>query len=213
MEPTTLPVDVCAHLSANLPGCWIGHASHNDSSLLPWPPWSPDLTPCDFFLWGYIKNHVFTCLLCHVIYHSCDKGSWRQSLLSTARCCNLCGKNLITGLTSATSTSTCTVGQKLGVSLSLLTCCPLAWPSRLYRRGRQCRRDLQITLYFLSELSYKSMLLVAVHPSSVSLLYPTEWCITNIWPSQYLKFSTWCMKHVLFIRKRYNHEVTVFGGQ
>ena len=51
--------DVRAHLSANLPRRWIGCASDNDSPLLPWPPQSPDLTPCDFFLWGYIKDHVF----------------------------------------------------------------------------------------------------------------------------------------------------------
>ena len=25
-----------------------------------WPPRSPDLTPCDFFLWGYLKHKVFT---------------------------------------------------------------------------------------------------------------------------------------------------------
>ena len=24
-----------------------------------WPPRSPDMTPCDFFLWGYLKNKVF----------------------------------------------------------------------------------------------------------------------------------------------------------
>ena len=24
-----------------------------------WPPRSPDLTPCDFFLWGYVKNRVY----------------------------------------------------------------------------------------------------------------------------------------------------------
>ena len=24
-----------------------------------WPPRSPDLTPCDFFLWGYLKDRVF----------------------------------------------------------------------------------------------------------------------------------------------------------
>ena len=40
---------------------------------------------------------------------------------------HICGRNLITGLTSAASTrvdisSTCKVGQKLGVSLPLLTC-------------------------------------------------------------------------------------------
>ena len=25
-----------------------------------WPPRSPDLTPCDFFLWGHLKDKVFT---------------------------------------------------------------------------------------------------------------------------------------------------------
>ena len=67
--------------------------------------------------------------------------------------CNVCGRNLITGLKSAPSprvdiSSTCKVGQKLGVSLPLLACFPSAWPSRLlYRRGRNSRRDLRITLY------------------------------------------------------------------
>ena len=28
-------------------------------ALTCWPPRSPDLTPCDFFLWGYIKDRVF----------------------------------------------------------------------------------------------------------------------------------------------------------
>ena len=28
-------------------------------SLRTWPPRSPDLTPCDFFLWGYIKDTVY----------------------------------------------------------------------------------------------------------------------------------------------------------
>ena len=41
--------------------------------------------------------------------------------------CKLCGKNLITGLTSAALpkvdiSSTCKVGQKIGVSVPLLTC-------------------------------------------------------------------------------------------
>lgn len=26
---------------------------------IPWPPRSPDLTPCDFFLWGYLKSKVY----------------------------------------------------------------------------------------------------------------------------------------------------------
>ena len=37
---------------------WIGCIPQDDSPLLLWPPRSPDLTPCDFFLWGYVKNHM-----------------------------------------------------------------------------------------------------------------------------------------------------------
>jgi hypothetical protein len=35
--------DICAHLNANLPRCWIGRTSDNDSPLPPWPPQSLDL--------------------------------------------------------------------------------------------------------------------------------------------------------------------------
>jgi hypothetical protein len=24
-----------------------------------WPPRSPDATPCDFFLWGYVKDQIY----------------------------------------------------------------------------------------------------------------------------------------------------------
>ena len=27
---------------------------------IEWPPRLPDLTPCDFFLWGYLKQQVFS---------------------------------------------------------------------------------------------------------------------------------------------------------
>jgi hypothetical protein len=47
--------DVLAHLSANLPGHWIGYTSDNDSPLLPWPPQSPNLTPW-FFLMGLLQR-------------------------------------------------------------------------------------------------------------------------------------------------------------
>jgi hypothetical protein len=65
----------------------------------------------------------------------------------------VCGRNLITGLTSVASprvdiSSTCKVGQKFGVSLPLLTCSPSAWPSRLlYRRGRKFRWDLNYPVF------------------------------------------------------------------
>lgn len=34
---------------------WIGRGS----DTMQWPPRSPDITPLDFFLWGYIKNIVY----------------------------------------------------------------------------------------------------------------------------------------------------------
>jgi len=38
---------------------WIGRAAKGDNHFLPWPPPSPDLTPCDFFLWGFVKDSVY----------------------------------------------------------------------------------------------------------------------------------------------------------
>jgi hypothetical protein len=42
-------------LSDTLPNRWMGRSSPN----LPWPPYSPDLTPMDFFLWGWVKQRVY----------------------------------------------------------------------------------------------------------------------------------------------------------
>jgi len=42
-----------------LPQRWIGRTGPKDLALHSWPPRSPDLTPCDFFLWGYIKERVY----------------------------------------------------------------------------------------------------------------------------------------------------------
>ena len=155
MEPRRTSIfDIRAHLNANLPSRWLGRISQSDSPFLTWPPWSPDLTPLQFFSYGVTSRNMCTCPLYHVIYHSCDKGSWRRSLLSTDRCCNLCGRKLITGLTSAASpmvdiSSTRKVQQKLWVFLPLLTSSPSAWPSwLLYYRGRKSWRDLWITLYW-----------------------------------------------------------------
>ena len=30
-----------------------------ENVMLKWPPRSPNLTPCDFFLWGYVKTLVY----------------------------------------------------------------------------------------------------------------------------------------------------------
>jgi hypothetical protein len=49
---------VRGHLSDQLPQQWIGRAATGYQELMRWPPRSPDRTPCDFFLWGFIKYHV-----------------------------------------------------------------------------------------------------------------------------------------------------------
>lgn len=52
-------LDVRDYLDERLPLRWIGRATDDNESLMRWPPRSPDLTPCDFFLWGYVKDKVF----------------------------------------------------------------------------------------------------------------------------------------------------------
>ena len=74
------------------------------------------------------------------------------------RDCRACARNVCQEPSEVNISSTCKVGQKLGVSLPLLTCSPSTWPSRLlYRRGRKSRRDLWITLYFSEDIICKSL--------------------------------------------------------
>ena len=42
-------------LDEHFPGRWIGRRGPH-----AWPPRSPDLTPCDFFLWGWVKTQVYS---------------------------------------------------------------------------------------------------------------------------------------------------------
>jgi len=42
-------------LDATFPNRWTGR-----DGPTPWPPRSPDITPLDFFLWGYVKDKVFS---------------------------------------------------------------------------------------------------------------------------------------------------------
>lgn len=43
------------HLNNRFPDQWIGRGGP-----CSWPPRSPDLNPLDFFLWGYLKNLVYS---------------------------------------------------------------------------------------------------------------------------------------------------------
>ena len=49
-----------SHLRANE---WLrekfGENFVSRNGAIPWPARSPDLTPCDFFLWGYVRSKVF----------------------------------------------------------------------------------------------------------------------------------------------------------
>jgi hypothetical protein len=51
--PAHWTLDVRAWLDNHFPQRWIGRGGP-----IPWPPRSPDLTPCDFFLWGHLKEKV-----------------------------------------------------------------------------------------------------------------------------------------------------------
>jgi hypothetical protein len=46
--------EVLEYLTTRFPGRWIGRAAP-----IAWPPPSPDLTPLDFSLWGFVKDRVF----------------------------------------------------------------------------------------------------------------------------------------------------------
>lgn len=52
-------VAVHSFLDEHFASRWMGRSSANLVAPLHWPPYSPDLTPCDFFLWGYIKSKVY----------------------------------------------------------------------------------------------------------------------------------------------------------
>ncbi|KFM70899.1 hypothetical protein X975_03732, partial [Stegodyphus mimosarum] len=45
---------VRSSLDDHFTGRWIGRGG-----LIPWPPRSPDITPLDFFLWGFVKDNVY----------------------------------------------------------------------------------------------------------------------------------------------------------
>ncbi|GBN36143.1 hypothetical protein AVEN_260616-1 [Araneus ventricosus] len=42
-------------LDTTFPQRWIGR-----SAIMAWTSRSPDITPLDFYLWGYVKQHVYS---------------------------------------------------------------------------------------------------------------------------------------------------------
>lgn len=52
--PAHFGQQVRAFLNFTFPGQWIGRRG-----AIEWPPRSPDMTPMDFFFWGYLKSVVY----------------------------------------------------------------------------------------------------------------------------------------------------------
>jgi len=51
--------EVREYLNEQVPGRWVGRAAATDNTFCTWPPRSPNLTVCDFFLWRFIKDNVY----------------------------------------------------------------------------------------------------------------------------------------------------------
>jgi hypothetical protein len=45
-------------LNDALPHRWLGRTDRGDFVFRPWLARSPDITPCVYFLWGYVKDKV-----------------------------------------------------------------------------------------------------------------------------------------------------------
>ena len=52
--PSHYSVAVRAWLDNHLNGRWIGRRG-----AIEWPARSPDITPCDYWLWAYIRQQVY----------------------------------------------------------------------------------------------------------------------------------------------------------
>ena len=52
--PPDYSLEFRQYLDRKVPGRWMGRGAPID-----WPARSPDLTPCDYFLWGHVKDLVY----------------------------------------------------------------------------------------------------------------------------------------------------------
>lgn len=56
--PSTLQQSPVPQFNETIPGRWLGDTSDNANVLLKWLSGSPNFTPTDCFLWGYLKGQV-----------------------------------------------------------------------------------------------------------------------------------------------------------
>ncbi|KAJ4443753.1 hypothetical protein ANN_05531 [Periplaneta americana] len=54
MRITTKMILGCSWINETFPGRWIGRGG-----VISWPPKSPDLTPLDYWMWGWLKSEVY----------------------------------------------------------------------------------------------------------------------------------------------------------
>lgn len=57
--PPHIGGDVLTLLDQTFPNRWMGRGTRQHPASVAWPPRSPDLTACDYWLWGYMKGRIF----------------------------------------------------------------------------------------------------------------------------------------------------------
>ena len=93
---------IYTYLNENLPERWIGHGE-DDSFLMKWLPWSLNLFPCDFFLWGYVKGLVYVPHLFQLSLMNSSSKSLPHWIMLLETCYSVFGKSLTTDLTYVAS--------------------------------------------------------------------------------------------------------------
>ena len=64
-----------------MPQRWIGCLGQDDVALMHWPPRHRDLTPYNFFLWGFVKDNVFLPPVSANLQELCDRITAAVSLI------------------------------------------------------------------------------------------------------------------------------------
>ncbi|GBL77704.1 hypothetical protein AVEN_152923-1 [Araneus ventricosus] len=96
VAPAQFSLEVHNHLNVTYSRKWIGR-----TAPVAWPPRSPDINPCDFFIWGHFKSLVYATpvntpedLIARIIVAEADiksiPGIFERVRESFIRRCKLC---------------------------------------------------------------------------------------------------------------------------